>query len=355
MTKLPPPRTVKTAILKMDATIMNREGIEKILSTMMPTDEEKTKILEAQMANPDVPLGSAESFLLTLASISALEARLRLWAFRIDYDTIEREVAEPLMDLKQATAELEKCETFRLILGTLLSIGNFLNGVEAKGFQIDYLAKVPEVKDTVHKHSLLHHLCHIVMEKFPKSSDLYSELGAVSRASKTDFEEVGKSLQKMELDCKASWEHLKVIAKHDGSTPMKVRMSEFLADCAERIIVLGIIHRRVINRFKKFLVYLGLPSHSIKETKPNIILKTISEFALEYRTTRERVKEQLEKKANHRERNKTRGKMITEVILIILTLKMIQSFVKNGQNIEQFCLFYRWISSKPKNNRQTMN
>jgi hypothetical protein len=146
-----------------------------------------------------------------------------------------------------------------------------------------------------------------------------------------------------------------VIAKHDGSTPMKVRMSEFLADCAERIIVLGIIHRRVINRFKKFLVYLGLPSHSIKETKPNIILKTISEFALEYRTTRERVKEQLEKKANHRERNKTRGKMITEVILIILTLKMIQSFVKNGQNIKQFCLFYRWISSKPKNNRQTMN
>ncbi|CAG2163903.1 unnamed protein product [Oppiella nova] len=313
MTKLPPPRTVKTAILKMDATIMNREGIEKILSTMMPTEDEKTKILEAQMANPDVPLGSAESFLLTLASISALEARLRLWAFRLDYDLLEREVAEPLMDLKQATAELEKCETFKIILGTLLSIGNFLNGVEAKGFQIDYLAKVPEVKDTVHKHSLLHHLCHIVMEKYPKSSDLYTELGSVSRASKKDFEEVSKSLQKMEMDCKASWEHLKVIAKHDGSTPMKVRMSEFLADCAERIIVLGIIHRRVINRFKKFLVFLGLPSHQLKETKPNSVLKIISEFALEYRTTRERVREQLEKKANHRERNKTRGKMITEL------------------------------------------
>lgn len=33
MTKLPPPRSIKTAILKMDATIMNREGIEvRILS-----------------------------------------------------------------------------------------------------------------------------------------------------------------------------------------------------------------------------------------------------------------------------------------------------------------------------------
>ncbi len=30
MTKLPPSRTIKTAILKMDSTIINREGIEVI-------------------------------------------------------------------------------------------------------------------------------------------------------------------------------------------------------------------------------------------------------------------------------------------------------------------------------------
>ncbi|XP_023217060.1 FH1/FH2 domain-containing protein 3-like isoform X2 [Centruroides sculpturatus] len=312
MTKLPPPRTIKTAILKMDSTIMNREGIEKILTTMMPSEDEKTKITEAQMANPEVSLGSAEQFLLTLSSISELEARLRLWAFRLDYETVEKEVADPLMDLKQAIRELESNETFRVILSVLRSIGNFLNGVEVKGFQIDYLAKVPEVKDTVHKHSLLHHLCHIVMEKYPKSSDLYSEIGSVTRSSKVDYDEVTRNLTKMENECKASWDYLKVIAKHDGSTSMKVRMSEFLADCAERIIVLSVIHRRIVNRFQKFLVFLGCPSHIIQDMKVQQICKTISEFALEYRTTRERVLQQLEKKANHRERNKTRGKMITD-------------------------------------------
>ena len=30
MTVLPPPRTIKTAILKMDSAIMNREGIEVV-------------------------------------------------------------------------------------------------------------------------------------------------------------------------------------------------------------------------------------------------------------------------------------------------------------------------------------
>ena len=105
------------------------------------------------MGNPDVPLGSAEQFLLTLASISELPARLKLWAFKLDYDIMERvkkcfqlcesdcqtavlkvfvmqEVAEPLMDLKQGLDELKQNKTFRSILATLLSIGNFLNGIE---------------------------------------------------------------------------------------------------------------------------------------------------------------------------------------------------------------------------------
>lgn len=56
---------------------------------MLPTEEEKTKILEAQMANPDMPLGTAEQFLLTLSSVTELSARLKLWAFKLDYEVIE--------------------------------------------------------------------------------------------------------------------------------------------------------------------------------------------------------------------------------------------------------------------------
>lgn len=57
---------------------------------MIPTEEEKQKIQEAQLANPEAPLGSAEQFLLTLSSISELSARLHLWAFKMDYETTEK-------------------------------------------------------------------------------------------------------------------------------------------------------------------------------------------------------------------------------------------------------------------------
>jgi len=56
--------------------------------------------------------------------------------------------------------------------------------VKAKAFIIDYLAKLPEVKDTVHKHSLLHHLTNMILDQFPDASDLYSDIGAISRCAK---------------------------------------------------------------------------------------------------------------------------------------------------------------------------
>ncbi|XP_029022671.1 FH1/FH2 domain-containing protein 3 isoform X4 [Betta splendens] len=312
LTVLPPPRTIKTAILNFDEYALNKEGIEKIL-TMIPTEEEKQKIQEAQLANPDVPLGSAEQFLLTLSSISELTARLQLWAFKMDYEATEKEVAEPLQDLKEGMEQLEKNKTLRYILSTLLSIGNFLNNTNAKGFELTYLEKVPEVKDTVHKQSLLHHVCSVVVENFPQSSDLYSEIGAVTRSAKVDFDQLQENLCQMERRCKASWDHLKVIAKHEMKPQLKQKMSDFLKDCAERIIILKIVHRRIINRFHSFLLFLGHPAYSVREISVHRFSKIISEFALEYRTTRDRVLQQKQKRADHRERNKTRGKMIVEV------------------------------------------
>ena len=43
MTKLPPPRVIKSAVLKMDSSIVNREGVEKLLG-MLPTEDEVKEI-----------------------------------------------------------------------------------------------------------------------------------------------------------------------------------------------------------------------------------------------------------------------------------------------------------------------
>ncbi|XP_045065886.1 FH1/FH2 domain-containing protein 3-like [Coregonus clupeaformis] len=247
MTVLPAVHIIKTAILNFDEFAINKEGIEKIL-TMTPSEEEKQKIQEAQLANPDVPLGSAEQFLLTLSSISGLTARLQLWAFKLNYETLEKEIAEPLFDLKLGMEQLAKNKTFKRILATLLAIGNFLNSTSAKGFELNYLEKVTEVKDTVHRQSLLHHTCNFIVDNYTDTSDVYSEIPAITRSAKVEFEQLSDNLVQLERKCKTSWDNLKVMFKHETKHLLKNKMTEFLKDCTDRIIILKVVHRRIINR-----------------------------------------------------------------------------------------------------------
>lgn len=80
-------------------------NFQKLL-TMLPSEEERTKIQEAQTANPELPLGSAEQFLLTLASIIELPARLKLWAFKLDYENSEKVSTKLLLFYQEASCLL---------------------------------------------------------------------------------------------------------------------------------------------------------------------------------------------------------------------------------------------------------
>ncbi|KAM5295651.1 FH1/FH2 domain-containing protein 1 isoform 4-T4 [Glossophaga mutica] len=311
LTTLPPVHVIKAALLNFDEFAVSKDGIEKLL-TMMPTEEERQKIEEAQLANPDIPLGPAETFLMTLASIGGLAARLQLWAFKLDYDSMEREIAEPLYDLKVGMGQLVQNATFRCILATLLAVGNFLNGSQSSGFELSYLEKVSEVKDTVRRQSLLYHLCSLVLQTRPDSSDLYSEIPALTRCAKVDFEQLTENLGQLEHRSRAAEESLRSLAKHELAPALRARLTHFLAHCARRVAMLRVVHRRVCNRFHAFLLYLGYTAQAAREVRIMQFCHTLREFALEYRTCRERVLQQQQKRATYRERNKTRGRMITE-------------------------------------------
>lgn len=152
-----------------------------------------------------------------------------------------------------------------------------------------------------------------------------------------DFQLLAENLGQLERRCKASWDNLKVVAKHETKAVLKSKLTAFLKDCTQRIIILKVVHRRVINRyllpvlhkyntctmiscssscrFHSFLLFLGQPSLSVRDIKVTTFCRIVSEFSLEYRTTRERVLTLKRKRAAHRERTKTRGKMITEVTM----------------------------------------
>uniref|UniRef100_A0A3B5BNI9 FH2 domain-containing protein n=1 Tax=Stegastes partitus TaxID=144197 RepID=A0A3B5BNI9_9TELE len=283
LSSLPPPRLLPPAIYSMDSSR---------LQALIPSEEELCLIKEVKAQNPHCPLAQAELCLLTLGEIPHLSSRLQLWAFALDYDSLEREVAEPLFHLKLAMEQLAASQTFRCILATVLAIGNFLNGCKARGFELSYLGKLSQVRDTHSRQPLLHHVCVLLLQLYPQSSDLYSDITAVTKASKCDYSQVQSSFAHLETLCKASWEQLKMLDK----------LPKILKECEERLKVLRAVHRRVINRFHSFLLFLGYSRAMVRDTKAEDFCRTISNFSLEYRSTRQAV---LLQKERERQRSGT--------------------------------------------------
>lgn len=63
-----------------------------------------------------------------------------------------------------------------------------------------------------------------------------------------DFDELAESLVQLERRCKASWDSLKVITKHEYKSVLKSKLTDFLKESTQKIIILKVVHRRVLNR-----------------------------------------------------------------------------------------------------------
>lgn len=97
---------------------------------MLPSPKEIEEIQLKQEEHPDMQLGNAEQFLMKLSTIPSLLERLKLWLFTLEYKNVEKDIAEPLMDLQLAMKEMEESKTFKSAMGILLAIGNSLSGTE---------------------------------------------------------------------------------------------------------------------------------------------------------------------------------------------------------------------------------
>ncbi|CAL8384848.1 unnamed protein product [Arctogadus glacialis] len=310
LSSLPPPRLLPPLIYRMDSSVLDRDDLQR-LTALVPTEEELSLIREAKALSPNAPLAPAELCLLTMGEIPHLSSRLQLWAFALDYDTLEREIAEPLFHLKTAVEQLAGSQTFKQILATVLAIGNFLNGCK--------------VRDTHSRLPLLHHVCALLLELHPQASDLHSDIGAVTKAGKCDFAAVLSNLAQLEGTVKSSRQHLQALERAEDrprgvkgawrrwgggggwmtlvsrcrqspgiETSLITEVDTDRAISGGRIVLKKKVHSVLGDpaassecRFHSFLLFMGYSRTMVRHSSPEGFCKTISDFSLEYRTTRQ--------------------------------------------------------------------
>lgn len=81
---------IESHVNSPDEFMLLHSHLKQRLQALVPLEEELCLIKEAKVQNPHSPLAPAEQCLLTLGQIPHLITRLQLWAFTLDYDSLER-------------------------------------------------------------------------------------------------------------------------------------------------------------------------------------------------------------------------------------------------------------------------
>ena len=156
--------------------------------------------------------GEAEQLLLTLHTVPDLDARLRLWAFKADFESMEGEVLEPLQELRAGLAAVRASHTFRLVLAVTREFGNLLNSRQTAGFQLECLTRLAVVRDTATRRPLLDHVAARVAVLQPDPSpSLQSQLAPLVRVARTDYTELRADLASMAAQCAAATQYTEVV------------------------------------------------------------------------------------------------------------------------------------------------
>ncbi|ETO18261.1 disheveled-associated activator of morphogenesis 1 [Reticulomyxa filosa] len=194
---------------------MNEEklpiGTLKKFIALVPTEEEQKQTLEAiKKHNLDVEknkvelLGMAEKFWYHMISIPRVDERLKLWAFKMEFDEMYELQAKRVNLLVDAHEQLKRSDTLRKILTVILAVGNYMNANnkkgEANGVRLDVLAKIEGLRSNEGGWSLLMYVYNLMANKYPDFVDLHSDISVVPDAAKVCKKEELEDLQKQVED-----------------------------------------------------------------------------------------------------------------------------------------------------------
>lgn len=209
--KMPLPDMIN-AILALDTSVLDNDQVENLIK-FCPTKEE-IEMLKGYNGNKEM-LGKCEQFFLELMKVPRVEAKLRVFAFRITFSTQVDELRTNLTTINDATKEVKESLKLRQIMKTILTLGNALNQGTARGsavgFRLDSLLKLSDTRSRNNKMTLMHYLCKLLAEKMPELLDFDKDLIYLEAASKIqlkllaeEMQAINKGLEKVEQELAAS-------------------------------------------------------------------------------------------------------------------------------------------------------
>ncbi|KAJ0536344.1 putative formin, FH2 domain-containing protein [Helianthus annuus] len=144
-------------------------------------------------------LGKCEQFFLELMKVPRVESKLRVFLFKIQFNTQLSEFKKSLNTVNSACDEVRTSVKLKEIMKRILYLGNTLNQGTARGsavgFKLDSLLKLTDTRASNSKMTLMHYLCKVLASKSPDLLDFHVDLVSLESATKIQLKSLAEEMQ----------------------------------------------------------------------------------------------------------------------------------------------------------------
>ncbi|CAH9144053.1 unnamed protein product [Cuscuta epithymum] len=194
--KMPLPDMVAAA-LAMDESVLDADQVENLIK-FCPTKEE-IELLKNYNGDKEM-LGKCEQFFLELMKVPRVESKLRVFLFKIQFNTQVSDFRKSLTIVNSACEEYQVRNSVKLkdIMKKILYLGNTLNQGTARGsavgFKLDSLLKLSDTRAN-NRMTLMHYLCKALAQKSPSLMDFHVDFVSLEASSKIQLKALADEMQ----------------------------------------------------------------------------------------------------------------------------------------------------------------
>ncbi|KAK1939336.1 Formin-like protein 20 [Phytophthora citrophthora] len=157
---------LRVAIMKMDSEVLTLDRVQGLIK-ILPTEEEIAAV--SGFSGDPTTLNGAELVLKELITVPRLKQRLSALETKHQFPAFVRDLQTKVNKIRMASNEIAQSSELKIILLVILQVGNKMNAGTArggaKGFRLNDLTKLVQLKSTDKSVTLLHYVARMIRMK----------------------------------------------------------------------------------------------------------------------------------------------------------------------------------------------
>ncbi|KAF0713423.1 Aste57867_4360 [Aphanomyces stellatus] len=305
---------VASAIYSYDAKGLTLEQLTTI-NEFLPTDEE-VGVVQRYTGDPAV-LGEAEKFFLAISKVPRFAIKMDCLISKQAFMSHVVEISNSVDNVANACEDVKASRLLKLLLGTVLKLGNTLNGGEEtehaiRGFSVDSLLRLGHTKTNDQKTTVLHYLVRVVRKNQPQVLEFQSELTHVPSAAREAIETIDQMYTALENEVKKTKDECHRMETDESDRPVVDAFQAAIAAADQNLAQLSLGIAEMKHQIATVLEYFG----EDPTKKPSDFFQTLSSFCLAFEKAKTEVEAADEARMRAERNTSMRPRATTDAVLL---------------------------------------